>query len=44
MSGGLLFTTADDVRVVGLDDSGEVGDGCRLPDEYPIHTDPPGAA
>jgi ribulose-5-phosphate 4-epimerase/fuculose-1-phosphate aldolase len=36
---GLLFTRADDIRVVGLDDSGDVGDGYRLPNEYPIHAE-----
>lgn len=36
---GLLFTEAVDIRVVGLDDSGEVGDGYRLPNEYPIHAE-----
>jgi ribulose-5-phosphate 4-epimerase/fuculose-1-phosphate aldolase len=36
---GLLFTEADDIRVVGLDDSGDVGDGYRLPNEYPIHAE-----
>jgi len=36
---GLLFTEAADIRVVGLDDSGEVGDGYRLPNEYPIHAE-----
>lgn len=36
---GLLFTEAADVRVVSLDDSGEVGDGYRLPNEFPIHAE-----
>lgn len=36
---GLLFTEAADIRVVGLDDSGEVGEGYRLPNEYPIHAE-----
>ncbi|WGL52480.1 class II aldolase/adducin family protein [Nocardioides sp. BP30] len=36
---GLLFTTVDDIRLVELDDSGEVGDGYRLPNEYPIHAE-----
>lgn len=36
---GLLFTTAEDIRLVGLDDTGDVGDGYRLPNEYPIHAE-----
>jgi ribulose-5-phosphate 4-epimerase/fuculose-1-phosphate aldolase len=36
---GLLFTEAEDIREVGLDDSGDVGDGYRLPNEYPIHAE-----
>jgi len=36
---GLLFTEVADIRVVGLDDSGEVGDGYRLPNEYSIHAE-----
>lgn len=36
---GLLFTEVDDIRAVGLDDSGDVGDGYRLPNEYPIHAE-----
>lgn len=36
---GLLFTTADDIRLVDLDDSGDVGEGYRLPNEYPIHAE-----
>ena len=40
---GLLFTEAEDVRVVGLDDSGDaggdLGDGYRLPTEFPIHAE-----
>jgi ribulose-5-phosphate 4-epimerase/fuculose-1-phosphate aldolase len=36
---GLLFTTVDDIRVVGLDDSGDVGGGYRLPHEFPIHAE-----
>jgi ribulose-5-phosphate 4-epimerase/fuculose-1-phosphate aldolase len=36
---GLLFTEVDDIRAVGLDDSGEVGEGYKLPNEYPIHAE-----
>ncbi|NRQ31801.1 class II aldolase/adducin family protein [Nonomuraea sp. NN258] len=36
---GLLFTTVADVRLVSLDDEGDVGDGYRLPHEYPIHAE-----
>jgi ribulose-5-phosphate 4-epimerase/fuculose-1-phosphate aldolase len=36
---GLLFTEASDIRVVGLDDSGDVGEGYRLPNEFPIHAE-----
>jgi ribulose-5-phosphate 4-epimerase/fuculose-1-phosphate aldolase len=36
---GLLFTEVDDIRVVGLDDSGDAGEGYRLPNEYPIHAE-----
>jgi 3,4-dihydroxyphthalate decarboxylase len=40
---GLLFTEAADIRIVGLDDSGEVGgevgDDYRLPNEFPIHAE-----
>jgi len=36
---GLLFTEADDIRLVGLDDNGDVGEGYRLPNEYPIHAE-----
>lgn len=36
---GLLFTEVDDIRLVGLDDSGDVGEGYRLPNEYPIHAE-----
>ncbi|MFG1708571.1 class II aldolase/adducin family protein [Nonomuraea sp. M3C6] len=36
---GLLFTTVSDVRLVSLDDEGDVGDGYRLPNEYPIHAE-----
>lgn len=36
---GLLFTTVEDIRVVDLDDSGDVGEGYRLPNEYPIHAE-----
>lgn len=36
---GLLFTETADIRVVGLDDSGDVGEGFRLPNEFPIHAE-----
>lgn len=36
---GLLFTTVDDIRVATLDDSGDVGGGYRLPNEFPIHAE-----
>ncbi len=36
---GLLFTTVSDVRLAGLDDQGDIGDGYRLPNEYPIHAE-----
>jgi ribulose-5-phosphate 4-epimerase/fuculose-1-phosphate aldolase len=36
---GLLFTEAADIRVVGLDDTGEVSDGYRLPNKFPIHAE-----
>ena len=36
---GLLFTEASDVRLVTLDDLGDVGDGYTLPNEYPLHAE-----
>jgi ribulose-5-phosphate 4-epimerase/fuculose-1-phosphate aldolase len=36
---GLLFTTAEDIRVATLDDAGDVGGGYRLPNEFPIHAE-----
>jgi ribulose-5-phosphate 4-epimerase/fuculose-1-phosphate aldolase len=34
---GLLFTRAEDVHEVGLDGTGELPDGYRVPHEHPIH-------
>jgi ribulose-5-phosphate 4-epimerase/fuculose-1-phosphate aldolase len=36
---GLAFTTADDIRVVGLVETGEPGDGYVVPNESHIHTE-----
>lgn len=36
---GLLFTVADDVRIVDLDGRGELGGGYAVPNEFPIHTE-----
>ncbi len=36
---GLLFTTGDDVRLVDLDGSGELGGGYGVPNELPIHAE-----
>jgi ribulose-5-phosphate 4-epimerase/fuculose-1-phosphate aldolase len=36
---GLLFTTEDDVRLVDLDGSDELGDGYAAPNELPIHAE-----
>jgi ribulose-5-phosphate 4-epimerase/fuculose-1-phosphate aldolase len=36
---GLAFTTAEDIRVIGLDDSGEPGGGYAVPNELHIHTE-----
>lgn len=38
LEAGLAYTTADDIRLVGLDGSGELG-GWRTPNELPIHTE-----
>jgi ribulose-5-phosphate 4-epimerase/fuculose-1-phosphate aldolase len=36
---GLAFTTADDIRVVGIVETGELGDGYAVPNESHIHTE-----
>ena len=36
---GLLFTTVEDIRLVSLSDTGAVGDGYSLPNEFPIHAE-----
>jgi ribulose-5-phosphate 4-epimerase/fuculose-1-phosphate aldolase len=36
---GLLFTDADDIRVVSLDGDGDLDGGYALPNEYPIHAE-----
>ena len=36
---GLLFTVADDVRVVGLDGRGDLDGGYAIPNEFHIHTE-----
>src|SRR5262245_66365988 len=37
---GLLFTVADDVRVVDLDGHGDLDGGYSVPNEFHIHTEP----
>ncbi|MET0454422.1 MAG: class II aldolase/adducin family protein [Mycobacterium sp.] len=36
---GLLFTVADDVRLVDFDGNGELGGGYAVPNEFPIHSE-----
>lgn len=36
---GLLFTVAEDIRVVDLDGHGELDDGYAVPNEFHIHTE-----
>jgi ribulose-5-phosphate 4-epimerase/fuculose-1-phosphate aldolase len=36
---GLLFTVADDIRVVDLDGRGDLGGGYAVPNEFHIHTE-----
>src|SRR5450755_1572552 len=36
---GLLFTTPDDIHLVGLDGPRELPDGYRAPSELPIHVE-----
>jgi len=36
---GLRFTEPDDIRLIGIDESGDIGDGYRTPGELPIHVE-----
>ena len=36
---GLRFTQPEDIRLIGIDESGDIGDGYRTPSELPIHVE-----